>query len=336
MRRNESTGFPHLESEHKQSLLDNMKYRIRHLVEYAALRTAAALLNLLPYRAALAVGWLLAWPAFHVFRFRVGTAKSRIREVFEGRFAEREVSEIAWISFRNMFFSGVEMVRVSRMNLAWLLSVSDCRHMMETIKKHCDTARGAILAVPHMGNWEMGGVTAHLYGIPIFNIAAVQRNPLVNAYMNQLRAGPGTETIERGSGAIRTVIQKLRHGGCLAILPDVRIRSGGISVPFLGKRANLGKGMGLFSRHAAVPVFPCIVTRQGWCRHKIEIFDPIVPDRTLDRDKDVLRITTLVMRIIEEAVRGDPAQWFWFNKRWVLDPPEKESPQRVEEESGMD
>ena len=91
-------------------------------------------------------------------------------------------------------------------------------------------------------------------------------------------------------------------------------------MPFLGAEANLGEGMALFARHTGVPVFPCLVTRHGWTSHRIRICEPVYPDKSLDKKKDVRRITAHVMKIIEAAIRDDPAQWFWYNKRWVLDP----------------
>ena len=106
----------------------------------------------------------------------------------------------------------------------------------------------------------------------------------------------------------------------LAIVPDVRMRTEGVIVPFLGGKANVGRGMAMFARHADVPIFPCIVTRHGWTRHKIIIHEPIFPNHSLGRNEDIPRMTQTVMEIIEKAIREEPEQWFWFNKRWILDP----------------
>lgn len=295
-------------------------YRFKHISEYLALRTIAALVNVLPYRAALFVGWLNAWTAFYLCRFRVKEAKSRIRSVFKDRFSEHEINRIAWQSWRNIVFSAIELIRLKKMTLNWIESVSDCRPVINILTKHFQTGRGAIIACPHMGSWEVAGVTCHLYGIPVFNIAARQKNPLTNDYLDKLRRSPGIETIARGSGAMKEVMQKLKAGKMLAILPDVRMPVEGIRVPFLGGEANVGKGMAMFARHVDIPVFPCIVTRHGWGRHKIKIFDPIWPDNSLDKNEDIRRITETVMSIFDDAVQGDPGQWFWFNKRWILDP----------------
>jgi lauroyl/myristoyl acyltransferase len=299
-----------------------MKYRAKHIVEYAALRAVSVLLCVLPYRAALAVGWIVAGFAFHVTRFRRHLAEARIRQVLGCQLPAARVRRIAWRSLRNVVFNAVETVRVRKTTRAWLERVSDCQAAMSLLKSQADRGRGVIIATPHMGNWELAAVTTHLWGIPIFNIAAAQRNPLINGYLSRLRAAPGIETIERGSGSMRAVIRKLKGGGVLAILPDVRVRDEGIVVPFLGGRANLGKGMAMFARHVGAPIVPCLVSRRGWSRHRIEAMTPVLPDPDAEKETDIRRMTEAVMGLVEAAILRDPEQWFWFNARWVLEPPE--------------
>ena len=62
-----------------------MRYRVKYLFEYAALRGAAALLNALPYRAALMVAWVLAGFAYHVVRFRRRETFRRITQFSDGQ-----------------------------------------------------------------------------------------------------------------------------------------------------------------------------------------------------------------------------------------------------------
>jgi KDO2-lipid IV(A) lauroyltransferase len=112
----------------------------------------------------------------------------------------------------------------------------------------------------------------------------------------------------------------LRAGGAFAILPDVRMRQPDLTVPFLGAEANLGRGMALFARTAGVPILPVLVTRVGWGRQRFEPRPPVHPDPSADKESDALRMTRTVMAHIDKAIRNDPGQWFWYNKRWVLEP----------------
>jgi len=302
-----------------------MRYSPKHLLEYALLRMLTALLRVLPYRVALFLGWLNAWFFFYVIRFRVDEAKRRIRLVLGEGVSETQATRIAWQSWKNIVFSGVEMTRIDLMTRDWIESVLDAEKLFSTLKAQTDTGKGAISAVAHMGSWELAGVYGHHIGIPVFTFVAEQKNPLVNTYLNRMRQRPGIPVISRGTDAIRDIIRRLRKGYLLAILPDVRMRRGGIMVPFLGGEANVGEGMAMFARQCDVPIFPCIVTRHGWAQHKGKVGPAIWPDSRLDKESDILRMTKEVLSLIDEEIRKDPGQWFWFNKRWILDPVEPSS-----------
>ncbi|WP_372794797.1 hypothetical protein, partial [Pontiella sp.] len=71
-----------------------MKYRPKHVAEYAALRFFQFCFNILPYRAALCVGAGLGWVAFYLVRWRVEKAKARIREVLGDDLPAKEVNRI--------------------------------------------------------------------------------------------------------------------------------------------------------------------------------------------------------------------------------------------------
>ena len=306
-----------------------MKYRVKHLVEYGALRAVSGLVNIVPYRAALAVGWGVAWLAFHVGRFRRAEAEHRIREVFGDQFTARKVRWIAWISLRNLMFTAVDIMRTPFITLNTIGKIADYRETTRVLKDHHATGRGAIVALPHMGAWEVPGRAMVLEGIPFFSVAGKQRNPLFDHYLNSTRERSGMPILMRGASTLREVIRRLKGGSMLALLPDLRMRTEAVKVRFLGKEANVGAGMAMFARHAGVPIFPGIVTRIGWSKHVMKIYPPVVGDLSADKQEDVQRMTQAVMDIVSEAILAEPEQWFWYNKRWVLEPVDGEAVQET-------
>jgi len=303
-----------------------MKYRVKHLVEYGALRAASGLVNILPYRVALALGWGVAWLAFHLIRSRRREAERRIREVFGAtRFTDCEVRRIAWLSLRNLMFTAVDIMRTPSMTLKDLNAISDYQESMRVMEEHHATGRGAIFAVPHMGAWELPARAVILRGVPFFSVAGKQRNPLFDQYLNSTRERSGMPILIRGASALRVIISRLKAGEMMAILPDVRMRTEDVKVRFLGKEANIGSGMALFARHAGVPIIPAVMKRVGWARHVAKVYPPIEADPSLDKQADVQRMSQAVMDIVSEAILAEPEQWFWYNRRWVLEPVEKSS-----------
>jgi len=294
-----------------------MKHRPKHILEYLLLRGLAALLNAVPYPVALLLGRGLAGASWLVMRRRLSRCDERLVAVFGERFsraARRRILRTAW---RNTCFSAVELLRGQRLNRRWIE-----RHYagdgLRVLLDHVATGRGAVLALPHMGNWEVAGQLASRMGAPIFAIARDQKNPLTTAYLSRVRATGGLETVEIGDRLFARAVRRLRRGEVLAILPDIRAKTAPVVVDFLGGQAEIARGMALFARSANVPILPCILQRAGWSRHHWSIGAPIEPDASLDRDEDAHRMTQAVMNGIEKAVRAHPEQYFWFNKKWIL------------------
>ncbi len=303
-----------------------MRYRFQHLLEYGVLRSFAAFLNVLPYRVALAVAWALAGAAFHVFRFRRRETLRRIREVFGPDLPAREAKRIAWRSLRNLAFNIVEMMRAPAIDAAWLdRHMPDFKTHIPAVKAVIDAHGGAVFAVPHMGHWDLAGWACHRNGIRMFSIAAKQKNPLVNAWINRQRES-GMTVLERGGGTLKQIVKLLREGNVLAILPDVRMPTPDLKLPFLGGTANFGRGMALFAIAAKVPIIQAFFRREGWGCHRFDYLPPIHPDPALSKAEDARRITAAVVAQVDEAIRRNPEQWFWYNKRWILTPIREEAP----------
>jgi lauroyl/myristoyl acyltransferase len=112
----------------------------------------------------------------------------------------------------------------------------------------------------------------------------------------------------------------LKEGKVMAILPDVRARTEALPIEFLGREANIGAGMALFARQAGVPIFPIILKRVGWTRHVWTPLEPVFPAGESDKQQDWQRMTQAVMTRFDQAICESPEQYFWYNKRWVLDP----------------
>ena len=305
-----------------------MKYRLRHWAEYLLLRGFCGLVAWLPYRPALGLAAGLARIGFALVAARRKEAIRRIRSVLGESCSPRQARAIAWQSLRNMAFNLAEILYIGGGRPRQLPVAIDMQEPLERVRTYAreNPGRGAIFACPHMGNWELAGIVVPSCGIDMFTLTGVQKNPLVQDYLQRLRHAPGVELLPRGSGTtLRKIFSNLRNGKFLAIMPDLRSRHPGIRVRFFGGEANLYPGMGHFARQVEVPIFLAIMKRRGWTRHSIELHGPFEPDLSLSKDQDAARLSQLVMDIVDAEIRKDPGQWFWYNKRWILDPLEPEA-----------
>jgi KDO2-lipid IV(A) lauroyltransferase len=299
-----------------------MKNRTKHRFEYVMLRILFVVVNLLPLRAALSVGWLIGLFFFYGLGYRRINAEERLKQVFGDRFTAKERRRIAWLSFRNICFNAVEAARFGKLTpekLERMPLYTGIVAMQEIYQKD-----GAfIFSTVHMGNWDLAGAACKLAGIPVFSIARRQKNPLTDDLLNRMRSATGMDVVLNDSTVLRNVVRRLKASEVLAILPDVRSGTEALAIDFLGGKANLGAGVALFAQMANCPIYPAVLLRRGWTHHEYKVFDPIFPDPSLDKKEDWQRMMQKLVSIFDAEIHAHPEQYFWFNKRWVLDPIKK-------------
>lgn len=298
-----------------------MPASMKHRFEYALLRAGLLPLRVLPLRAALALAWMVAWIMHRILRFRAAEARRRIHLVLGPDLPEREARRIAWISWRNLCFNVVEMARFPTIARGRVDDIiDDFDPVREKIKELRADGNGLVLATMHMGNWELGGLAVTMEKLPLFVVARRQKNELSNDYLLRIRRNAGFDIVLNDDRLMRNIIRRLKRGDILAILPDVRARTPALKIDFLGGQANIGGGMGMFARQTNLPILPAYELRSGWTRHKWHLLEPVYPDPSLEKRADWQRMTQEIMTRFSELVRRHPEQYFWYNKRWVLDP----------------
>ena len=111
-------------------------------------------------------------------------------------------------------------------------------------------------------------------------------------------------------------------GRAFAILPDLRVRRRDVEVDFFGGKANVSHAGAMFAVNAGCP----IVVAQMFREKGKHVFNHIAtlrpnPDAS-DKRTEAVRLTREAMALLDREVRKRPSDWFWFNKRWILEPAE--------------
>lgn len=290
--------------------------------EYATLRLFCGVVNLIPYRAAMAIAAFFGWFAVSVLGLHRRRTLERIGTVFPG-IGARDARRIAWRSFANILQTGVEMIRSPRLDRAWMdRHVVDGREYHRRLQALADEGHGVVVMVPHTGNWYMAAWSMARYGLPLVALAARQRNPAINAWMQ--RQYGDIEILERGSA--RTMVEirrRLAAGRVFAILPDLRVPQLDVEAPFLGGVANVSHAGAMFAVAAGAPVVVAAMRRERG-KHVFEHLATLRPDpAAADRRTEAVRLTREAMALIDGFLHRHPEQWFWFNKRWILQPVNK-------------
>jgi len=88
----------------------------------------------------------------------------------------------------------------------------------------------------------------------------------------------------------------------------------------------VGAGLGAMAQLSGAPVLPVFLSRNGWRNQRWDCGTAfrIQPDQP--RDQERLRILAECLDWLGTRVMADPQQYFWYNKRWVLEPLENPAP----------
>ena len=296
-----------------------VKSRAATNFEYGALRLFCALVNAVPYSLAMAAARGLAAFAFDVLRFKRKRTLDRIAKAFPEK-PPREIRAVARRSLANVAQSAVEMIRAPRFDKAWMdRHVVDGQLYKDRLQELVDEGNGVVIMVPHSGNWYMAAWSMAKYGLPLFALAARQRNVKIDAWMK--RQYGDIEVLDRSDrNTLARIKDKLKSGRAFAILPDLRVNTPDVEVDFLGGKANVSHAGAMFAVRCGSPIVVAAMRRENG-RHVFNHLATLRPNPAApDAKAEAVRLTREAMRLIDAEVRAHPGEWYWYNKRWILQP----------------
>lgn len=119
---------------------------------------------------------------------------------------------------------------------------------------------------------------------------------------------------------IRKLLAFLADNGIVAILIDIRARQAGDSFRFLGEKAWVANGLGLLAAKSGAEVVPVYLGREG---RKEQIWKPLPARRLEPGATGKTERNQLLQSCLDDLgaeILQNPQSYFWFNKRWVLEP----------------
>lgn len=181
--------------------------------------------------------------------------------------------------------------------------------------------KGAILLVPHLGNWEF----LNYFLSERCQLAALYRVPRVaelDAILLGARSRFGSTLIAATPAGIIQVRRELKNGTTVMILPDQEpIRSSGIFAPFFGVSALTMTLVPRLLRKSGASVVLAISERiegEGFRLH-FRAVSSLVSDPNLET------ATTALNHAVEACIRDFPQQYHWGYKRFKSRPAGEES-----------
>ncbi|MCX8156934.1 MAG: hypothetical protein N3J91_10900 [Verrucomicrobiae bacterium] len=176
--------------------------------------------------------------------------------------------------------------------------------------------RSVVFAIGHFGNFELYARARRL--LPGWQMATTYRalrQPRLNQLLQGLRERTGCLYFERRTDGERLRRQLQQERLILGLLSDQHGGRRGLRLPFFGREASTNPAPAIFALRYRLPLFMGYCFRTGLGRWRLEVGEQI-PTMVEGRPRAVAEIMRDVNRAFEQAIRRDPANWFWVHNRW--------------------
>ena len=242
---------------------------------------------------------------------RVATCQTNIAACFpelSSASQRRLVRQTFRQSAKGLMEVGKLWLRPPEKNLTMIRSIAGEEHVTRSL----NDGKGVILATPHLGSWELfGSYCSSQYPLT----SMYQKPPLkgLNELIRDGREGSGGRYVPTDNSGIRALLQTLRKGEMIGILPDQVPSQGGIIAPFFAKPAlSMNLLSSLAGKTNAVVIFG-FAERLSWSRgYRLHFLPADEKISTAPLQESVERVNAQV----EKCIRMVPAQYLWIYKRF--------------------
>ena len=294
------------------------KLTVSHRAEYYSLRAVLKGLEFLPWETACSIGERLGRLGYRPFGIRKDVVEAQIAAAFP-EWNRDKVRAVATASYANLGRTSVEAALLPTLGERGVLGLVERVDGWEHLEAALAGGRGALGAAAHHGNWELLGAYLAARDVKVEVAVRGMGNPLFGDYINANRGRLGM-TVMRDSEAVRRTARAIRDGRFVAFLSDQGVLGLASSfVPFFGRPAKTPRGFAVFALRLDVPVCFIDALRLPGGKFRV-IIEPVVAERTGDREKDVDALVVRYSEILEKWVRQYPEQYFWQHRRWRRQP----------------
>jgi lauroyl/myristoyl acyltransferase len=178
------------------------------------------------------------------------------------------------------------------------------------------SGRGAVIALPHSGNWDMAGVwLAQKYGTPTTVVERLKPESLYRRFID-FRESLGFEVFPLSGGErspFRVLSERLRDNKMVCLIAERDLTRTGVQVNFFGEPTRMPAGPAKLAIETGAALLPvhCWFEDDSW---GITIY----PE--LDcASGDVNVITQALADVFARNIAAHPADWHMLQPQWLAD-----------------
>lgn len=247
--------------------------------------------------------------------------RKNLRRVVGAGMPDAELDELVAAGLRSYARYWLETFRLPRMDKRAVAEYLNAHaYGVEHIDAALAAGSGAILALPHQGNWDTSGIFLVAHSGPFATVAERLKPDSLYDRFVAYRESLGFEVLPLTGGArspVDILRERLQANTIVCLLADRDLSRNGVEVDFFGERTRMPGGPALLSATTGAPILVVNpwFTPDGWA-HNVQAPIPI-PDGHL-RDQ-VPAMTQAMATAFEPVIREHPQDWHMLQPLWLAD-----------------
>ncbi len=182
--------------------------------------------------------------------------------------------------------------------------------------------RGVILALPHMGNYDLAGAWLIASGAgPTTAVAERLKPESVYGRFVAFREALGLQVLPASGGMGSTfgiLARRLRAGETVGLVCDRDVTGRGTEVEFFGEKARMMGGAAALAVQTGAALMPVILWFEGtqWSAH---VHEEVPVPAEGGGEQQAAAMMQQVARIFEAGIRAHPQDWHMLQRVFVAD-----------------
>jgi len=235
-----------------------------------------------------------------------------------------ELSRAGMRSYMRYWMESFRLPAWSKDRIRAGFTPEDVHHLEEGLKSD----RGVILALPHMGNYDLAGawVTTKL-GVPFTTVAQRLKPETLYDRFVAYREGLGMEVLPHTGGtAFGTLARRLRAGGLVCLVADRDLSASGIEVKFFGEATKMPAGPAVLAVQTGAMLLPVTLWYDETPVMRGRVHPEIEVPETGTRAEKAAQMTQALADAFASGIADHPEDWHMLQRLWLADLEAREEP----------
>ncbi|MEU7690357.1 phosphatidylinositol mannoside acyltransferase [Microbispora hainanensis] len=249
--------------------------------------------------------------------------ESNLARVVGGDAGDRAVRELSRAGMRSYFRYWMESFRFAAYTRERILDgtrATGGEHIFDNLAR----GRGVVVALPHMGNYDLAGAWLVHMGHRFTTVAERLKPESLFERFVDYRERLGMEVLPltaKGGGsamAFGTLAKRLREGKTVCLPAERDLTASGVEVDFFGARTRMAAGPAALAVQTGAALLAAVLWFEGdgW---GIRIHEEIPVPAEGTREEKVGVMTQAVAAVFEKGIAEHPEDWHMLQRLWLDD-----------------